>query len=302
MNAIVSFIASILGYLMDFFFQGLSLIGYPRLWACIVLFAVATRFLFLPQRISGYKSKLLAPVVRQELLDADPNFYDKVADTETTIRRAALKKQVDKKYKLKKQSGCLTSLIQYPLLVALFYIVKNPQEFIPSLEALSSISPEVNTLFGISLSSIPFRAAAGGSTLILVVPLLVMLSNVIKMFPTLKRAQTTVQKLKAYGLCALFSLLLGWLSASLPIAISLYWTANDVTFHIFDFFIHKFVPENKFVSDVLADYQQRMMQRKEDANTATAVVVADSTTDEERQNVQEIAPEADGKPEETVTA
>lgn len=271
MGTIVSYIAHFLGFLMDFFFKGLTLIGYPRLWACIVLFAVVTRFLFLPQKINGHRSKLLMPVVNRELLAADPKFFEKTNDRELTIERAALKREVFKKYKISNGSGCLTSILQFPLLAALFYVVKNPQEFIPSLEALSSASPEVNSLFGVSLAAIPLKSFmdAGTGALILLVPALVMFCNVAKMFSSLRLAKTTSQKVKVYGLCAFFTLLTGWFSASLPLAISLYWIANDITLYIFDLFIHKYLPKNKSIAAVLDDYREARTKEMEEKSVSS---------------------------------
>lgn len=270
MSSIVSFIAHILGFLMDFFFRGLTLIGYPRLWACIVLFAAATRIFFVPQWINSCRNKVLAPVVKRELLAADQNFFEKTKDSQITLARNALRKQISKKYKIKNNSGCLTTLVQLPLLAALFYIVKHPQEFIPSLEAVSTVSSKVNTFLGISLDSIPLDKAmsAGGSILFLCVPAFVMLSNVTKMFPSLRLAKTISQKIKVYGLCVFFTLLIGWFSAKLPLAISLYWVANDVTHYVFDFFIQRSVPKSKFVVAALEEHKRIMKEQAEARNLA----------------------------------
>ena len=256
MNNIIDCLSYVLGLLMDVFFRGLTFIGYPRLWACIVLYAIATRFFFLPQRINIYKNKLLAPVVRRDILAADPGFFESTKDKELILKRNALKKEVNKKYGLSNSSGCLVTLIQYPFLVALFYVVKNPQEFIPSLESLTH-SSEVNTFLGFSLSAIPFNNISfnGIEGFILLVPLIIVISNIIKLYPTLKRMQTRTQKIISYSLCGLLVLLIGWLSATLPIVISLYWLVSDITMMIFDFLIHKFLPKNKTVAKILKYYQ-----------------------------------------------
>ena len=282
MSQIIDSLAYVLGLLMDFFFKGLTTLGYPRLWACIVLFAVTTRFLFLPLRINDYKKKLLAPVVRRDLLKEDPHFFEKTKDRELTIKRAALKKATNKKYKLSNGSGCLTTLIQYPLLVALFYVVKEPQNFVPSLEGLFVTSPEVNTFLGTLLSDIPLDSFRdiGSAGLILCVPLIVMISNFSKMFPSLKMAKTVSQKIKVYSLCALFTVLLGWLSAKLPLAISLYWLTNDITYMIFDFFIRKFVPKNKRIAEIIKNYREAILKEKnEAAGTAEEVLSENKETD-----------------------
>lgn len=283
MSYIIDCLSYVLGFLMDVFFRALTLVGYPRMWACIVLYAVVTRFLFLPQRINNYKGKLLAPVVRRDLLSADPNFFEKSNDKELKVERALLKREVHKKYKVSNGSGCLISLIQFPFLAALFYVVKNPQEFVPSLEALSKTAANVNSFLGISLAAVPMENLKFNSVeaLIVCVPLLVMLSNFIKMFPSLKLAKTISQKIKVYSLCGVLVLLLGWLSAKLPLAISLYWITCDITYTVFDFFIHRLLPKNKFISDILKEY-------KESINTPSDNCVENTNVNENGKDTNEV--------------
>ena len=259
MSFITNSISYILGFLMDFFFRGLTLVGYPRLWACIVLFAFATRLIFLSQKIGSCKSTLLAPVVKKELLAADPDFYKKTKDKALTIQRNALKKQIHKKYKISSGSGCLSLLIQYPILVALFSVVNNPQKFVPSLEVIAGTNPQVNSFLGLSLSDVPlnnFSFSSFTSCLFMLVPLIIIVSNVIKFWPGIKALQTARQKRRGYPLYLLLILLLGWFGAKLPIVISLYWLASDIANSILNFIIHIFLSKNKTISLILAQHKE----------------------------------------------
>lgn len=304
MDFIVDSLSYVLGLLMDLFFKGLTFVGYPRLWACIILFAFVTKLLFLPDRIKSYKSKLLAPVVKKELLSADPNFFDKTKDKELTVKRAAIKKQVNKKYKLSNGSGCLTLLIQYPILVALFSVVKDPAKFIPSLETLISTSPEINTFLGLSLSATPLKNTVVDGTvnwLFLLVPSIIMFSNIIKLIPNFKAAKTKGQKIVIYPLFSLIILLLGWLSSSLPVAISLYWLVGDLAYSVFDFFIHKYLPKQKTISTILSQYEQEKKEaadkelQKAEGNTVedqSAATEDIATTDVSDQYHEEVKDES----------
>lgn len=276
MDQIITFLSSILGFVMDLFFRGLTLIGYPRLWACIVLYAAVTRLLFLTDRISSYRTRLFTPVVNLDLLEVDANFFDKTKDKELAAKRSILKREVENKYKIGNRSGCLVSIIQYPFLVALFRVVKNPQDFIPSLEVLASTSPLVTSFFGASLSVAPkdFGDAAGAEW-IAFVPFLVMLSNFFKMFRSLKTARTVSQKLKVYSLCGTITLLMGWFSSALPLALSFYWITNDVVNRIIDYFIKKATFKNPENVALLKDYNERLnamkAKRAEEAQQGCAV-------------------------------
>ena len=265
MSFIINSLSHILGLLMDFFFRGLTCIGYPRLWACIVLFALVTRLIFLRQKIGSCKSTLLAPVIKKELLAVDPDFYEKTKDKELTIARAALKKKVYKKYKLSSGSGCLTLLIQYPILVALFTVVNNPNKFVPSLEIIAGTNPQVNSFLGLSLSEIPlnhFSFNSFTSCLFMLVPLIIIISNVIKLWPSIKALQSPSQKRIGYPLYLVLFVLLGWLSAKLPIVISLYWLASDIANSILKFVIHIFLSKNKTISEILAQHEQGLKENE----------------------------------------
>lgn len=265
MSFIINSLSHVLGFLMDLFFRGLTFIGYPRLWACVVLFAFVTRLIFLRQRIGSCKKTLLEPVVKKELLAADPDFYEKTKDKELTIARAAIKKKVYKKYKLSSGSGCLTFFIQYPILVALFSVVNNPLKFVPSLEAIADTNPQVNSFLGISLSDVPlniFSFNSFTSCLFMLVPLIIVASNVIKMWPGIKKLQTAPQKTIGYPLYLMVILLLGWFSAKLPIVISLYWLSCDISNSVLDFFIRRLLEKNKTVSDILAQHAQELKENE----------------------------------------
>jgi len=202
-------------------------------------------------------------VIKKELLAADPDFYEKTKNKELTVARAALKKKVYKKYKLPSGSGCLTMLIQYPILVALFSVVNNPQKFVPSLETIAGTNPQVNSFLGLSLSDVPlnnFSFNSFTSYLIMLVPLIIIVSNVIKFIPSIKAFQTPAQKRLGYFLYLFFFLLLGWLSAKLPIVISLYWLAGDIANSILNFFIHRVLAKNKTISDILAQHEQELKE------------------------------------------
>lgn len=294
MSFITNPLSHILGFLMNFFFQGLTYIGYPRLWACIVLFAFATRLIFLSQRISSYKSTLLAPVVKKELLAIDPDFYEKTKNKELTVARAALKKKVYKKYKLSNGSGCLSLLIQYPILIALFSVVNNPQKFVPSLETIAGTNPQVHSFLGLSLSDIPlnnFSFNSFTSCLFMLVPLIIIVSNVIKLWPGIKKLQSASRKGRGYFLYLLLILLLGWFSAKLPIVISLYWLASDIANSVLDFFIHRLLPRNKTISGILAQHEQELKEAEDEK-------VKDALNEEETKEAS-VAGDVDASSEES---
>ena len=92
----------------------------------------------------------------------------------------------------------------------------------------------------------------------MLVPLIIIVSNIIKMWPNIKKFQTPTQKTIGYTLYLLLISLFGVLSANLPIVISLYWLASDISNSVLDFFIHKFLSKNKTISGILAQYEEEV--------------------------------------------
>lgn len=274
MKYIIGILATFLGMIMNGFFEVLTYIGYPRLWACIVLYAVFTRFFFLPRKINNCKKTVLNPVVRRELYLLNPAYIKKTKDK---VLLKEIKKQtkiINKKYGLSNRSGWMVTFIQYPLLVALLYVVKNPQKYIPLLEELTVVAANSVNFLGVSLDTIPLNSlhVSDMRYLAVIVPVIVMLFTFLKLFHSLKLAQKAAikQRNKVYILCLISLALLGWFSVKLPIVVSLYWITNDVVFFVFDFFIQKFVPKNKKIVALLDEHQVLMAEMKRQASSQAA--------------------------------
>lgn len=250
MNLLIGGFASLMGLLMDLFFRALTVIGYPRLWACVVLFAVATRFLFLPFKVGSHRKRIFGPLIQRDLNDINPDFFRASKKKELAKDRKAALKKIYKNYKISNFPGWVVTLLQLPFLIALFYVVKNPQQFVPSLETISAISPNTNTFFGISLDLIPQTALGnGGSYFVLIIPVIIAALTFLKMFSSVKSAKTVKQKIRVYTLCAVFVFLLAWSSFGLPLVISIYWAAIDLVSFVMDLIIPRCIKKNKKVKE-----------------------------------------------------
>lgn len=248
MEVIYNFFAAIFGYVMNFFYITLDFIGLPYLWLCIVLFAVLSRLLFIPQKIGSARKGLLAATINYEIRQLR-NTYGSINKDDKERTKAYKKdtKAIFKKYKVSSGTGCLMTLMQLPIFVGLFRVVKEPFTYVPSLTTLTeSEKLSINDFFGFSLDSLPQDFGAIG----IIIPLIVLLGSFIHTAPTLFNKSTKKQPILLI-LNILQPLLLTWMSFCFPIAISLYWVVNDLTNLAITKLIESYLNNNQEIKKII---------------------------------------------------
>lgn len=241
-----NFFAIVFGYIMNVFYMALDFIGLPYLWLCIVLFAAATRLIFLPQRIGAERKALLAPTINYEMNKLRKQYGSiKKTEKERLFQYKNDTKAIFKKYKVSSGTGCLNSLIQFPILVGLFRVIKAPFEYVPALARLSDAEKlVVNDFFGLSLESLPQSFGVLG----IIVPAIVMISSLVplvQMFLNKKKKQPVLIVSRV-----LVIILLTWMSFCFPIAISLYWVVNSVANLVLNKTVKDVMKNNKKIKAV----------------------------------------------------
>lgn len=259
MDAIYNFFAIIFGYIMNVFYIILDFVGLPYLWLCIVLFAAATRLIFLPQKIGAARKSILAPAINYEI-DKLRKQYGSISksDKERLAQYQKDTKAIFKKYRVSSGTGCLAAIVQLPVLVGLFRVVRNPFEYVPQLALLSGAEKSaVNDFFGFSLEALPKEFGALG----IIIPFVVCAFTLLRALPALL-SKTKKKSVLNIILQLLPAALLTWMSLCVPIAISLYWVINDITNLILTKACEKSVRNNSKVKDILAETERLKEEEK----------------------------------------
>lgn len=265
MEFIYSFFATVFGYIMNFFFIVLDAIGLPYLWLCIVLFALTSRLISLPQKIAAARKKRLALTINYEMRKLRSSYGTvKKDDTERIKQYKKDTKAIFKKYKVSSGSGCLIALLQLPIFVGLFRVIKNPFEYVPQLSLLTeSEKANVNDFLGLSLEALPQSFGALG----IIVPTIVFFATLLRTAPALLN-KTTRKQPALLILHILQPVLLTWMSFCFPIAISLYWTLNDIINLVISKIVDKTLDNNEEIKKTVAETEALLAAEKAEKEKA----------------------------------
>ena len=267
MEYVYNFFAVIFGYIMNGFFYVLDLIGMPYFWLCIVLFALVSRLMFLPQKIRSLRKKVLEPAISY-----DKKLVRKKYGSVTKKDKAKYKqykKDIDavyKKYNAYTGNGFLVFLVQLPIFVGLFRVVKQPLRYVPLMSALSeSEKATFNDFFGLSLESLPQAFGALG----ILVPAAVLLCSIWRIVPLLRKGNIC-NNIVFIFINSLQGFLLTFMSFCFPIAISLYWIVTNITNHMITYIVRKKLKNNSKIQDILKRTEFYISEEKSHENALKA--------------------------------
>ncbi len=143
-GVIIGFISKILGYIVNIVFSLICNISYVNsLGFTIILFTIIVRLLLTPlsykQQLSALKIKKLQPEVKK--------IQEKYSHTKDQEAMRKMNMEINALYaknKCNPFSGCLPLLIQLPILLALFFIMKNSYLFITEISNIyTQIAKEI---------------------------------------------------------------------------------------------------------------------------------------------------------------
>ena len=132
-GAIIGNIAKILGFLMNGIFELLSSIGIVNIGLCIILFTIIIYTLMLPMMIKQQKTTRIMSVMNPEL-QAIQKKYENKKEQASMLKMQEETKLVYEKYGTSPTGGCLGSLIQLPVLFALWPVVQNIPAYVKGVK------------------------------------------------------------------------------------------------------------------------------------------------------------------------
>ena len=130
---IVGNIAKILGFIMNAIFELLSKIGIENIGLCIIIFTVVVYTLMLPMTVKQQKFTRLSAVMNPEIQKIQKKYQGK-NDQASMMKMQEEQKLIYEKYGTSPTGGCLGSLIQLPILFALWPIVQNVPAYVKGLK------------------------------------------------------------------------------------------------------------------------------------------------------------------------
>lgn len=122
----MDFISEPFGVIMNFFYRYVAFENYGL---AIILFTILTRIILFPLTLKQQKSMAMTQELQPKLKELSDNYGD---DRE---KLSMEQQKLYQKYGVNPMAGCLPVLIQFPLIIAIYQIVRNPLQYISGLSS-----------------------------------------------------------------------------------------------------------------------------------------------------------------------
>lgn len=127
--------ATVLGFMINYIYKFLELIGIPNIGLAIILFTLIVNLLMLPLTIKQQKSTKLMSVMNPELQKIQAKYKGK-RDEISVRKMQAETSAVYAKYGTSPTGGCLYMIIQLPILFALYRVIYAVPAYVDSINAM----------------------------------------------------------------------------------------------------------------------------------------------------------------------
>jgi len=190
----------------------------------IIAFTLITKIILLPLSVKQTKSTKITQALQPRIEEIKRKYpHDTEKQNEETMK-------LYQKFNFNPMSGCLPILIQFPIIIALFGVMRQPTEYVFSVEEFATVNQTFIWIGNLTQTAMDvikengLFSAAGLCALIL--PLINFLATLIqqKMTPTQDNAQAggmgTFMKMMPF--------LIGYSALTFAQSLSLYWACSTI--------------------------------------------------------------------------
>lgn len=219
---IIAQLIDIFAVIMNLVYEVFNYFNIQNALVYIITFAVLSRILLIPTSISGHKkvrAKAILEPVSNELKEKYKKLNKKAFKNKMLFERFVLLN----KYDTGKNSGCMNFFIQFPILIAIYYVVGHLPEFIPELAMMSD--EQLLSLY--SFNGFDIRNAPG-TTILAIFPICTI---IIQLLHGITMDVLNKRKIDATNLFSNF--LTVYLGFKFPTFLSIYWLAQSTFSFIF---------------------------------------------------------------------
>lgn len=140
---IISWVANLLGLIMEGIFNVLNLIGIPNIGLSIILFTIVVYLLMMPLTIKQQKFSKLSAKMNPELQAINEKYKNR-NDNDSVMQRNAETQAVYAKYGVSPTGSCLQLLIQFPILLALYQVIYRMPAYVSKIgNAFGALADEI---------------------------------------------------------------------------------------------------------------------------------------------------------------
>lgn len=295
-------ITEFLGMIMNWIYEGLYLIGIDGVIYSIILFTIIVYTLMLPFTIKQQKFSRISAVMNPEIQAIQKKYKGK-SDQASMLKQQDEMKLVYQKYGTSPTGGCLSSLIQLPILFALWPVIREVEKYVDRLAnaenqvyrflVIDDIRVYPSTIFNESLK--PFNL---GMFLIAVsIPILAGASQWLstKMAQSSTKKNNSAQEENAMlnqmnstmKIMPIFSVIMCF---SMPIGLGVYWIVSAVVRIVQQFIINKILDKKSV--DVLVQENVKKVEKKNAKKNAVDSKNVNSMAQRYTRRIEEMKKEA----------
>lgn len=127
--------AWLLGKIMDGIYRVMDLIGIHNLGVCIILLTIVIYTLLMPLTIKQQKFSKMSAAMNPELQKVQQKYKGK--NDQASMQKMQEETQlVYEKYGVSPTGGCLSMFIQFPILWAMYYVIRNIPAYVGQVKAV----------------------------------------------------------------------------------------------------------------------------------------------------------------------
>lgn len=139
---IIKQMAILFGFIMQGIFLVLAKMNIYSVAVYIVLFTIITRLLLFPLQIMQQKTMKLQNHIQPELSALQKKYAGR-RDQASMLAMQEEQRAINEKYGISTLSGCLTSLIQLPIIFALYPVIYNLSGYVPQIAEIEANNPDL---------------------------------------------------------------------------------------------------------------------------------------------------------------
>ena len=147
MDAIWNFIVSLFGYIMEFCYS----ISFGNYALALLFYALVFKLVLLPFGIKQQRSQVRMAKLRPKIAVIERKYKGKT-DRDSMQQKQMEIMELQKKEGVSPFSGCLQLLIQMPIILALFQIIREPLTYISHLDP-GTVIPQLAEIFGVDMAA-----------------------------------------------------------------------------------------------------------------------------------------------------
>lgn len=131
---IIGWIATLLGYIMEGIFRVLDSFGIQNIGLCIIIFTFLVRLLMIPLTIKQQKFTKISQAMQPEINKIQKKYRNKKDQASMQKQQEEIQAVYDK-YGTSPTGGCMQLVVQFPIFLALYQVIRKIPAYIPQVKA-----------------------------------------------------------------------------------------------------------------------------------------------------------------------